>query len=41
MIFDATGSYAAAFLNGLAWNAVNIVIVMWLLMRSRARLAMA
>ena len=23
-IFDATGSYAAAFANGLAWNALNI-----------------
>ena len=43
VIFDATGSYAAAFLNGVAWNAVNIVIVMALLLRARARsrLAMA
>ena len=24
VIFDATGSYAAAFANGLAWNALNI-----------------
>ena len=24
VIFDATGSYAAAFANGVAWNAVNI-----------------
>jgi MFS family permease len=36
VIFDATGSYAAAFANGLAWNAVNIVIVTTLLIRSRA-----
>ena len=35
VIFDATGSYAAAFLNGLAWNAVNITIVVALLLRSR------
>ncbi|MDI1267370.1 MAG: MFS transporter [bacterium] len=43
VIFDATGSYAAAFLNGVVWNAVNIVIVMALLLRarSRSRLAMA
>ncbi|MDO8876996.1 MAG: MFS transporter [Pseudolabrys sp.] len=43
VIFDATGSYAAAFLNGVAWNAVNIVIVVALLLRARARsrLAMA
>ena len=27
VIFDATGSYAAAFLNGLGWNALNITIV--------------
>jgi MFS family permease len=37
VIFDTTGSYAAAFLNGLAWNALNIVIVVGLLIRSRAR----
>jgi MFS family permease len=34
-IFDATGSYAAAFLNGVAWNAVNVAIVLWLLGRPR------
>jgi MFS family permease len=39
VIFDATGSYAAAFANGLAWNAVNIVIVLTLLLRARTRLA--
>jgi hypothetical protein len=41
VIFDATGSYAAAFVNGLAWNALNIVIMAALLIRSRQRLAMA
>jgi MFS family permease len=41
VIFDATGSYAAAFLNGLAWNAVNITIVASLLLRARQRLALA
>jgi len=41
VIFDATGSYAAAFMNGLAWNALNITIVAALLIRSRSRLAMA
>jgi MFS family permease len=41
VIFDASGSYAAAFLNGLLWNALNIAIVVALLIRSRARLAMA
>jgi MFS family permease len=41
VIFDATGSYAAAFTNGLAWNALNVSIMLLLLMRSRRRLAMA
>jgi len=41
VIFDATGSYAAAFLNGVVWNAANVLIVATLLLRSRARLATA
>jgi predicted MFS family arabinose efflux permease len=41
VIFDATGSYAAAFLNGLGWNALNITIMVGLLLRARQRLAMA
>jgi MFS family permease len=41
VIFDATGSYAAAFANGLAWNALNIAITVTLLVRARARLALA
>jgi MFS family permease len=41
VIFDATGSYAAAFANGLAWNALNISIMLLLLMRARRRLVMA
>jgi MFS family permease len=36
-IFDLTGSYRAAFLNGLAWNLVNVLIMAWLLQRSRRR----
>ncbi|WP_309501002.1 MFS transporter [Bradyrhizobium arachidis] len=35
VIFDATGSYAAAFANGVAWNAINIAIVVMLLIRAR------
>ena len=34
-IFDYTGSYQAAFLNGLGWNLVNVTIMTWLLLRSR------
>ncbi len=33
-IFDVTGSYQAAFVNGLAWNIVNIVVIAWLLLRA-------
>ena len=30
-IFDLTGSYHAAFVNGIAWNLLNltIVVVLW------------
>jgi MFS family permease len=43
LIFDVTGSYFAAFLNGVAWNAANVVIVTTLLLRAggRPRLAAA
>jgi MFS family permease len=34
-IHDLTGSYQAAFVNGIAWNALNIAIVLFLLHRSR------
>ncbi|MDB5809316.1 MAG: transporter [Betaproteobacteria bacterium] len=34
-IFDLTGSYRAAFLNGTAWNLVNVSIVLMLLYRAR------
>ncbi len=34
-IFDLTGSYRAAFLNGTAWNLVNVGIVLLLLYRAR------
>jgi MFS family permease len=37
VIFDRTGSYAAAFANGLAWNLVNGAIVLFLLARGRGR----
>lgn len=43
VIFDATGSYSAAFVNGLVWNALNLAIALWLLLRTRRqpRLAVA
>ncbi len=40
-IFDLTGSYRAAFVNGIAWNLLNLTIVIWLLRRSLRPLAVA
>jgi MFS family permease len=34
-IFDLTGSYHAAFLNGILWNVLNLAIVVWLFQRMR------
>jgi MFS family permease len=34
-IFDASGSYRAAFVNGIAWNLLNVGIVLYLLARAR------
>ncbi|MBX3513098.1 MAG: MFS transporter [Xanthobacteraceae bacterium] len=36
-IFDYTGSYHAAFANGLAWNLLNVSIAVWLLLASRPK----
>jgi MFS family permease len=36
-IFDLTGSYRAAFGNGVAWNALNLAIAVFLLSRGRGR----
>ena len=33
-IFDLTGSYRAAFLNGIGWNALNLAIAFFLLRKS-------
>ena len=42
LVFDATGSYRAAFANGVAWNLLNLAIAAFLLFRGRAmRPAMA
>ena len=34
-VFDLTGSYHAAFINGIAWNALNLAIAFSLLRRAR------
>ena len=36
-IFDVTGSYQAAFLNGMGWNLLNLCIVGGLYWRVRRR----
>jgi MFS family permease len=36
-VFDFTGSYRAAFINGLLWNLLNVSIAIWLLRRPGAR----
>ena len=33
VLFDMTGSYRAAFINGIAWNVLNAAIAWWLLSR--------
>jgi MFS family permease len=35
-IFDLTGSYQMAFVNGIAWNLLNIGLIALLLWRTRA-----
>jgi len=36
-VFDLTGSYEAAFINGLGWNLLNLAIALTLLARVRGR----
>ncbi|MGA7268899.1 MAG: MFS transporter, partial [Aestuariivirga sp.] len=39
-IYDWTGSYQAAFLNGIAWNVLNLGIALWILfIRSPGKIA--
>jgi MFS family permease len=38
-IYDVTGSYQMAFWNGIAFNLLNVGIMLWLLSRSRPRKA--
>jgi MFS family permease len=35
LIYDVSGSYHLAFLNGIVWNGLNIAIMVFLLMRGR------
>ena len=40
-IFDHFASYRMAFLDGIAWNGINLALVAWLLLRRRAAMAPA
>jgi len=40
-IFDLTGSYKVAFMNGILWNLLNLAIAGWMLWRSGLRRARA
>jgi MFS family permease len=40
-IFDLTGSYSAAFINGIGWNLLNVGIVLMLVLRMRRRAVLA
>ena len=40
-IYDMTGSYQMAFINGIVWNGVNIAIMVLILMRTRPRRGVA
>jgi predicted MFS family arabinose efflux permease len=37
VVFDLTGSYTAAFANGVAWNVLHMGVVGFLLLRARSR----
>ena len=36
-IYDLSGSYQLAFINGILWNGMNIALMLWLLSRSKPR----
>ena len=37
VLFDLTGSYRAAFINGIGWNVLNALVAWWLLSRQMRR----
>jgi MFS family permease len=41
VIFDLTGSYRPAFVNGIIWNLLNLAIALWLLSLPRRVVAVA
>lgn len=41
VIYDVTGSYEWAFINGIGWNALNVAIMVMILTRGRRAMALA
>ena len=41
VLFDWTGSYRAAFINGIAWNIMTVSLAWWLVARQARRTAAA
>jgi predicted MFS family arabinose efflux permease len=41
LLYDHTGSYATAFLTGVAFNLVNLAVIATLVLRSRPRMTLA
>ena len=35
-IFDLTGSYSLAFLNGIIWNVINILLIIYLMFKGKS-----
>jgi predicted MFS family arabinose efflux permease len=35
VIYDATQSYRMAFLNGVVWNMLNVLVIAWLVWKKR------
>lgn len=35
-IFDLTGTYSLAFLNGIIWNVINIVLIIYLMVKGKS-----
>jgi hypothetical protein len=40
-IYDISGSYFLAFVNGIAWNLLNVGIILMILLRTRSAGAVA
>ena len=39
-IFDLTGSYSLAFLNGIIWSFINILLIIYLMFKGKSNKTM-